>query len=57
MSKEMQEIHVCDNLNELVDSLRKVRSKWSEYEDILDSGVTLTETAYRAPNVLSGGRG
>ena len=45
MSEEMQEI--CDNLSELVDTLRIIQSKWSEYQNILDSGVTLTETAYR----------
>ena len=37
--------------------MRKIRSKWSKYQDIYDSGVTLTETANRAPIVLSGGHG
>ena len=42
---------------ELVDSLRRIRSKWNEYQDILDSGVTLTDTTYGAPVVLSGRQG
>ena len=52
MTEEVQEI--CDALNELVDSLRRILSKWREYQDILDSGVNLTDTAYHVPVVLSG---
>ena len=52
MSEEVQEIH--DALNELVDILRRILSKWREYQDILDSGVNLTDTAYHVPVVLSG---
>ena len=55
MSKQVQEI--SDSLSELVDTLTIIQSKWSEYQDILDSGVTLTETAYRAPILQSAGRG
>ena len=55
MSEEVQEIR--DSLIELVDTLRIIRSKWNEYQNILDSGVILTETAYRAPIMLSGERG
>ena len=44
-------------LSELVESLRRIRSKWVEYQDILDSGVMLTESAYRAPIVYSGRQG
>ena len=54
-SEEVQDI--CDSLSELVDSLRRIRLKWNEYQDILDSGVSLTDIAYRAPILQSGGRG
>ena len=42
-SEELQA--TCDDLEELVVSLRKIKLKWVEYQDILESNSVVTDVA------------
>ncbi len=48
---------VGNSLELLLVSLRGIRRKWVQYQDILDSNSLVTNAAYRVPTLSTGGRG